>query len=105
MDSISDYLPVLELKRNRECTGDSIAYKSIKLYHKTSGTPNDMTIRINESSYVYKFLTAFTESSISLSYQKQIDELIINEPEIPPLDLLLFKIWQFEYIEKGLREY
>lgn len=89
----------------REYNGDSIAYKRLKLYRRMANSPDEMSIDINGTSYAYKVLTSFAENNISVAYQKQIDELIVNEPESPPTDLLLFKIWQLEFIESGLREY
>lgn len=105
---IKKILPDADITENgyiREYKGDSIAYKSIKLYSKISDTPINMTIDINGTSYAYKVLTSFTENNLAVACQKQTDELIVNEPESPPIDLLLFKIWQFEYIESDLREY
>ncbi len=45
----------------------------------------------------------FDQLNLAIEDKKRIDELLENEPDIPPADDLLFKIWQLEYIEKGLR--
>ena len=37
--------------------------------------------------------------------KQDIQDLMNNEPDIYPKSNFLFKIWQMEYIEKGLREY
>jgi len=46
-------------------------------------------------------------NSVKLSAETRtaIDALVKNEPETIPENDLLFRIWQMEYIEKGLREY
>ncbi|MCW3805528.1 radical SAM protein [Plebeiibacterium marinum] len=83
---------------------DSIVYQSIKLCAATECLDNKH-IEINGVNYGYKVSSSFTETNLSDTYRKQIDELIKNEPENPPADMLLYKIYQFEYIESGLRDY
>jgi len=105
---IQKILPNAEITENgyiREYDGDSIKYKCIKLFNKISRAPNDMAIDINGTNYAYKILNLFNENDLSVSYQKQIEKLILNKTDSPPIDSLLFKIWQFENIESGLREY
>jgi hypothetical protein len=43
--------------------------------------------------------------SVSTLKKPEVEQLLQNEPDEIPADELLFKIWQFEYIEKGLREF
>lgn len=100
--------PEAEITENgyiREYNGDSIIYKSIKLCNKTSDMPDDMTIEINGLGYTYVIIKPLVANNLSVTYQRQIHALLKKEPKSPPLDTLLFKIWQLEYIESGLREY
>lgn len=105
---IQKIFPDAEITENgymREYYGNSISYKSIKLYTRMASSPDEMSIDIHGTSYAYQVFSTFTENNLTVAYQKQIDELIENEPANPPSDILLFKIWQLEYIESGFREY
>ena len=42
---------------------------------------------------------------IDRAMKDKIDRLLATEPTEIPDDPLLFRIWQLEYIENGLREY
>ncbi|MEZ5069918.1 MAG: radical SAM protein [Bacteroidales bacterium] len=37
--------------------------------------------------------------------RREVDRMLEVEPSVPPSDPLLFRIWQLEYVEQGLREY
>ena len=102
---IEKMFPDVKITENgyiRQYTGNTISYKYIKLYPKTNTNLNLETIEINHKEYFYNIYTIFNEANLSEYYQKQINEIIKNEPKNPPSDSLLFKIWQFEYIENGL---
>lgn len=43
--------------------------------------------------------------AIDTTIKDKIDRLLASEPSEIPDDPLLFRIWQLEYIERGLREY
>jgi hypothetical protein len=43
--------------------------------------------------------------AIDSAIKDKIDRLLAAEPREIPDDPLLFRIWQLEYIEAGLREY
>ena len=89
----------------REYSGDAITYKTIRLFRLQPGTTGDITININGANYLCQLLTIFTENKLTAEQQLQINTIMENEPTEPPSDLLLFKIWQLEYIERSLREY
>ena len=87
----------------RHFDGTTISYKRIKLSQIINQESN--IININGKDYGHDILEVFHKTNISPEYQKQIEELFSKEPVNPPADELIFKIWQFEYIEHGLREY
>ncbi len=89
----------------REYDGESITYKSVKLLKKGNGSERESLVKLDETPYTYTIVSLFSESKLSAIQQKQIDEILTSEPAWPPSDPLLFKIWQFEYIERGLRPY
>lgn len=101
-------LPGASLTENgyiREYHEDTLAYKCIKLSMPSQGSSEETNIEINGTGYAYKVLTLFKEKNLSAENRKLINDLIQEEPAIPPADSLLFEIWQFEYIERGLRDY
>ena len=89
----------------REYHCDAIAYKHVKLFPQSPEHDSDRNILINGKKYAYEVLTVLSEEHLTADYRKQIDVLLNAEPGTPPEDLLLFRIWQCEYIEKGLRDY
>jgi pyruvate formate-lyase activating enzyme-like uncharacterized protein len=105
---IQKIFPKAEITKNgylREYIGHTITYKSVKLFNQTNAVPNEMSIEIEGKRYAYQVFSTLNEKNLSGAYQKQIDTLLKKEPENPPIDSLLFKIWQMEYIESGLRDY
>lgn len=98
--------PETEITKNgylREYDGKSLTYSTIKFsdYNK-----NNEGTGLLIGSKLYKVTTqsVFSKSSITKKERNMIDALIKNEPADYPIDDMLFKIWQFEYIENGLRE-
>ncbi len=89
----------------REYTGSSLIYKSLKLINKDVDLFNSLTINVEGETYYYFIYQVFKEDNLSIEKQQTIEILLNNEPEVPPGDSLLFKIWQLEYIENGLRFY
>lgn len=89
----------------REYDGNSIVYKSIKLLKKSSDSIDEINIEIEGTNYSYKIIKLLSEQNLSVEDKKLVDELLTHEPKTPPADLLLFQIWQYEYIESGLRDF
>ena len=89
----------------REYDGENIAYKALRIFdEKPDG------LKVEEFDLAGKTLyfareTAMRSTYLDKGYRDKIEKLIANEPETIPDDPLLFRIWQLEYIEKGLREY
>lgn len=88
----------------REVDGDSISYKTIKLLNDSTDLKNANWTKINKKVFPYILYTVFTEGNLTTELQKSIQNLMSFEPNTPPEDPLLFKIWQHEYIESGLRD-
>ena len=88
----------------REFDGNTLAYKSLKLFNKSLGSVDESIIDIEETAHSYKIMHQHTENNLSEEDADAIIKLIDNEPDEIPNDPFLFKIWQYEYIENGLRD-
>lgn len=82
---------------------NAIAYKTIHISDKRNSKLE--SINIEGQAFFYTEETVLRLSELSHDILTKVRELLKNEPKGIPTDPLLFKIWQFEYIEKGLREY
>ncbi len=106
---ISDkLLPAAKITKNgyiRDYKDHSISYYSIKLFNDSDEVPFASSIEIGKYKYSYTVTKVFEENKLSSKQMEAIDELLKNEPTSPPTDVLLFTIWQFEYIENGLRDW
>lgn len=89
----------------RDFSGNSISYKSIKLYGNKPELIESKELILQEKTYYYTETNVFQETNLSSEYVEKINLLIEKEPLEIPNDSLLFKIWQLEYIENGLRDY
>ncbi len=89
----------------RQYSGKTIRYNSIKLFNTKPEHVQAKMIELDGTIYYYIETTVFTESNLSSRNIEEINQLIAQEPQDIPSDPLLFKIWQFEYIENGLRDY
>lgn len=89
----------------REFTDNSIVYKNLRLYDSIKNQMSLKNILIDNKQYYYNEIIVLKEDNLYDQYIKSISELIQKEPHEIPSDPLLFKIWQLEYIEKGLRNY
>ena len=88
----------------REFDGNTLSYKSLKLFNKSLGSVDESIIDIEETAHSYKIVNQHTENNLSEEDANSIIKLIDNEPDEIPNDPFLFKIWQYEYIENGLRD-
>lgn len=89
----------------REYDGHAITYKRISLSKIAAGASDDGKLEIGGIPYSYTITRLFAEDKLSLSNKKMIDALLEHQPQGPPADPLLFQIWQYEYIESGLRDF
>jgi pyruvate formate-lyase activating enzyme-like uncharacterized protein len=82
-----------------------IQYKKITLTDVSPEKNSFEEFKLENKSYFFKKETVLNKMNLSEEEMKEIEELLKQSPETIPGDPLLFKIWQLEYIEKGLREY
>lgn len=89
----------------RQRDGQSIAYRSLRLLdEKPALLPAD-EIKLNYKSYFLQKETAMKSTQLDEEDNIRVDSILTEEPTEIPNDPLLFRIWQMEYIERGLREY
>lgn len=89
----------------REYSGDSISYKTIKLYEQKPEHVDFKKLILPEKIYYYTETILLNKTNLSSEYIERINQIIENEPHEIPSDPLLFKVWQLEYIENSLRDY
>jgi uncharacterized protein len=89
----------------RDLSENSIGYKVLTI-SEIKPTGNIFAeLQLPHKTCFVKTETAMKNQLLDSQSKIYVENLIQNEPvEIPENDLL-FKIWQMEYIEKGLREY
>ena len=88
----------------RQFKGDSISYRTISLSNSANNSQKLSKIELEGREYFYTIVTVYHQN-IPLKDQSNIQKLIETEPTNIPHNPLLFEVWQYEYIEKGLREY
>lgn len=88
----------------REYTEDTISYKTISLSNSANNLQKPSKIELDGIGYFYSIVTVF-QQKIPLKNHAEIQKLIETEPADIPHHPFLFKIWQYEYIEKGFRDY
>jgi pyruvate formate-lyase activating enzyme-like uncharacterized protein len=87
----------------RDYNENSIEYKTIALYEdKIAGSEE---LHLPHKTCYFKTETARNNIKLNAETKAATHKLLRAEPESIPTDDLLFRIWQMEYIEKGLREY
>jgi len=83
---------------------NTIRYKALMLSDKNNPNATTRELNLPHKKIFIKTETAMAPVTIQPEQKKQVDELLAKEPEKIPTDPFLFKIWQMEYIERGLRE-
>ncbi len=89
----------------REMNENTLTYKAITISHKENSPLNGNVLQLGQKNFYFKKETALKPVEINNEILSDVKEIIKNEPQEIPEDPVLFKIWQMEYIEKGLREY
>jgi len=89
----------------REYIGNQISYKSLKLFTEKPLTGESKELKVKEKIYFIAEKMNLRASDLSDIQISNINQLLFEEPNHPPTDPLLFKVWQMEYLEHGLREY
>jgi uncharacterized protein len=88
----------------RNINENLIDYKTIVISEKESGIPMQ-ELKLKHKTYYFKTENSFKSILQNKIQKKDVKKIIETEPEKIPSDGLLFKIWQMEYIEKGLCDY
>lgn len=89
----------------REYNGKSIAYKATVISDNETRTPNQFVLQLKHKKYFAGRETALEKINLNTDQQKSVKDYLTENSDSIPDDPLLFKIWQMEKIEKGLREY
>ena len=89
----------------REYTENKIEYKAMVIFDKEPPQLNATELALKHKSYQVKSETALKPVVIDGELKNCIDEFLPKKTNEFPNDEILFKIWQMEKIETGLREY
>lgn len=89
----------------REFTGNSIGYKALSIAENKPAGSIFSELQLPHKNCFVKTEPAMKNQLLDSKAKIKVEKLIQNEPDEIPEDHLLFRIWQMEYIEKGLREY
>ncbi|HSH19209.1 MAG TPA: radical SAM protein [Draconibacterium sp.] len=89
----------------REYNGSNVNYKALVIFDKETSRLNSAELPLKYKTYQFKKEMALRPITIEGESKNEVEELLNNSTRDIPNDEILFKIWQMEYIEKGLREY
>lgn len=89
----------------RRYTDTGIGYDSIRIFDEKPKLLAVQEFQLKNSTYYYSRQAVMNTVVIDTVMKDKIDQLLAAEPTEIPDDPLLFRIWQLEYIERGLREY
>jgi len=82
---------------------NTIGYKALVVSHKNEGEGTEVNLP-HLKCYI-NTETAMKNQPVEPALKAQLEELLNREPAQIPENPFLFRIWQMEYIEKGLRDY
>jgi uncharacterized protein len=82
---------------------NTIGYKALAVSHKNAGEGTEVNLP-NLKCYI-NTETAMKKQAVDPALKTQLEEILNGEPAKIPENPFLFRIWQMEYIEKGLRDY
>ncbi|WP_372934630.1 radical SAM protein [Mariniphaga sediminis] len=89
----------------RELTENTIGYKALVISENGSTGTHCTELQLPQKTCYVKSETAMKPQTVDADTKARLEILLKNEPAKIPEDEFLFRIWQMEYIEKGLREY
>ena len=89
----------------RRYTDTGIGYDSIRIFDVKPELIAVQEFQLKNKTYYYSRQAVMNTVAFDSVMKDKIDQLISAEPTEIPDDPLLFRIWQMEYIERGLREY
>jgi uncharacterized protein len=82
---------------------NTIGYKALVVSHKNDG--EGIEVNLPHLKCYINTETAMKNQAVDPALITQLEEILNGEPEQIPENPFLFRIWQMEYIEKGLRDY
>ncbi len=88
----------------RNLTDKHIEYRSVKLFEEQLDGWETQPLLIADKTYFVAKPLLFSEK-VSPAEKEMIIRLISEKPSDIPSYSLLFKVWQMEYMEEGLREF
>ncbi len=89
----------------RNLSEDSIGYKAMVISEQQHLNGISKELKLKHKTYFIKTENALPTTQLSDVNKKEVAEIIQKEPEKIPVEPFLFKVWQMEYVEKGIREY
>ena len=89
----------------RDYNENSIGYQTIRIGDENGRTNGYQHVSLPGKTISTSRVNVMRKTLIPPEYSEQTENLLLKEPDEIPEDPFLFKIWQMEYIEKGLREY
>ena len=89
----------------REYNGKNITYKALVLSDCETRNPVQSVLQLQYKKYFIGRETALEEINLNTEQQKIVQDYFDENSDSIPADPTLFKIWQMDKIEKGLREY
>ena len=89
----------------RYYNGQSIGYTAMVLTELYETNTQLQKLELADKTCGIKIETAMPTIQLTSDQKAEVDRLLCKEPVHIPSEEYLFKIWQMEYIEKGIREY
>ncbi|MBK6284286.1 MAG: radical SAM protein [Draconibacterium sp.] len=89
----------------RDYSDSSINYKAMVIFDNDPSRINAKELPLKYKNYHFRSETALKPLLLDEELKNSIDEFLLNKNSEIPNDEVLFKIWQMEKIESGLREY
>jgi len=102
---LQDDIPVTEQGYLRAGRGAEIAYEAFRIADAGKLPDPSSTLSLRYKSFDVEKYRSFAWSPAGDAEKDSYTRLLRTDPGIPPGDDKLFRIWQHEYIESGLREY
>lgn len=104
IDLLAPEATVTENSYIREYEDDVLSYSTLKLAEESQEIAAPLANKTQLKGISFTRNLMFKEH-IPEVLRVQVDALINEEPLLIPADPMLFRIWQKEYIERGLRDY
>lgn len=103
---VEDLSSITENGYIRNHQDNLISYSRIAIRHEPpAGNTEAIEVESGNKKYYITMPVSMPETIICESEKDVVEQLVANEPVQIPIDEPGFKIWQHEYIERGLRAY